>query len=885
MESVHPALDFDFTQDFDTAFANIPLDVPPSSLFPGGDIPNLGFDEEDESNEDDHQSSSINYPTQTHHSMLEMDRIPNDFISPSPSFNNNHINANPQLGNQNSLKVEQSIDNNQIYNKQHSDQIQSPSRINMSSSHALNEFTNLNYPSPNVMSGNIHDTNLHNSQSELNSLPHFDIPLDASSFISDVDNQQNPTAPLFNAQEFQLMSQFFDKVGQDPEFLFDPKIDNSFFDVPNDEKSSESITNTVRGNDDLIMTGMDNPHPEDPGMKLNPTRELNNMIISGTPTTNYYGNTKHNGLSNNSSYTPQKYPSITNPINPHANMLNSELTNNIDITHTASNSENRIDSTLTHAFDHPPKQNLLHFNVDISNSNNQTRPNSTPTNTQSHNNNTPSITKDNTDISHITPAKSLQFGTDPNFHRGKFALDSSTSNPKPRYSPTEDGLPPLHSLYGIQPGNPIPNNQGEEPNTSKQLRSAFENPNYASSTFSENGNFTSSDELSMALDTLSQLSSQPSIMNRASGSRINTVPSHLLQSKTGGTGLSDSKINNGQLSKLIRSVEGADSLHTWYDYRSNQERNSGLNNTNHSGPLANNHNRNGMHSNTEKNSRNIKHIKASNGISKNKNEMMGSSIAGVTAALSLDPKYHKTKFDQQPQAILDSQNSADSSYTPIKSESSSKDYSVQKKLTEHNPLIKSELPSSASDNSKPSSYPKTRRENLSEDQKRINHIYSEKRRRDLIKTQFKEMCSLVPKLSGSSSISGSDCLAISYSDFTLASSQYSSSLNADPNSATSSMQIKAPELPKPKGRGRTAAAASSIDIASAKSKSVVLEIVYEYLLHAISANRALRNQILASQNAGQGSNGSNEIVQKLSQISVAELGEEFKPTQDNEFGK
>jgi hypothetical protein len=39
-----------------------------------------------------------------------------------------------------------------------------------------------------------------------------------------------------------------------------------------------------------------------------------------------------------------------------------------------------------------------------------------------------------------------------------------------------------------------------------------------------------------------------------------------------------------------------------------------------------------------------------------------------------------------------------------------------------------------------------RRENLTEDQKRMNHISSEKRRRDLIKTQFTEMCSLVPKL-------------------------------------------------------------------------------------------------------------------------------------------
>jgi hypothetical protein len=43
-----------------------------------------------------------------------------------------------------------------------------------------------------------------------------------------------------------------------------------------------------------------------------------------------------------------------------------------------------------------------------------------------------------------------------------------------------------------------------------------------------------------------------------------------------------------------------------------------------------------------------------------------------------------------------------------------------------------------------------KRENLSEDQKRLNHISSEKRRRALIKHHFEEICSLVPQLDESS---------------------------------------------------------------------------------------------------------------------------------------
>ena len=85
-----------------------------------------------------------------------------------------------------------------------------------------------------------------------------------------------------------------------------------------------------------------------------------------------------------------------------------------------------------------------------------------------------------------------------------------------------------------------------------------------------------------------------------------------------------------------------------------------------------------------------------------------------------------------------------------------------------------------------------RRENLSEDQKRINHISSEKRRRDLIKSQFKEMCSLVPKLA-----------------------------ETDGNNS--------------------AAAVTN------QSKSTVLQVVYEYILLMFEKNSRLR-QFLAENN-------------------------------------
>ncbi|KAI5289002.1 hypothetical protein KEM54_004576, partial [Ascosphaera aggregata] len=58
------------------------------------------------------------------------------------------------------------------------------------------------------------------------------------------------------------------------------------------------------------------------------------------------------------------------------------------------------------------------------------------------------------------------------------------------------------------------------------------------------------------------------------------------------------------------------------------------------------------------------------------------------------------------------------------------------------------LPSSSPAPRRRSSASKAIRENLSEEQKRANHILSEQKRRDLIKNGFEDLCNLVPKLNG-----------------------------------------------------------------------------------------------------------------------------------------
>jgi hypothetical protein len=90
-----------------------------------------------------------------------------------------------------------------------------------------------------------------------------------------------------------------------------------------------------------------------------------------------------------------------------------------------------------------------------------------------------------------------------------------------------------------------------------------------------------------------------------------------------------------------------------------------------------------------------------------------------------------------------------------------------------------------------------KRSNLSEDQKRLNHISSEKRRRDLIKRQFETMCSMVPKLANRSQ-------------------EPNVKIEENGNSTSKSVPY------------------------SYKSKSAVLIAVYEYLVYLIAQNRSMR---------------------------------------------
>lgn len=107
-----------------------------------------------------------------------------------------------------------------------------------------------------------------------------------------------------------------------------------------------------------------------------------------------------------------------------------------------------------------------------------------------------------------------------------------------------------------------------------------------------------------------------------------------------------------------------------------------------------------------------------------------------------------------------------------------------------------------------------RRENLSENQKRINHISSERRRRDLIKSQFKEMCSLVPKLAADA-----------------------------PPETTNGAGKSSADRDAAKSEAAEAAAAAA---ALSQSKSAVLEIVYEYILLMMEKNKLLRAYLVAN---------------------------------------
>ncbi|KAB8285452.1 bHLH transcription factor Yas2p [Yarrowia lipolytica] len=94
--------------------------------------------------------------------------------------------------------------------------------------------------------------------------------------------------------------------------------------------------------------------------------------------------------------------------------------------------------------------------------------------------------------------------------------------------------------------------------------------------------------------------------------------------------------------------------------------------------------------------------------------------------------------------------------------------------------------------------------NLTEDQKRMNHISSEKRRRDLIKQEFEEMCGLVPRLAANSDEKGKR---------------------------------------RHGHRGRMPKDSDKDKDTGTKSKSILLSIVYEYMCELVERNKAMRGMI------------------------------------------
>ncbi|KAG5365676.1 BHLH transcription factor Yas2p [Yarrowia sp. B02] len=94
--------------------------------------------------------------------------------------------------------------------------------------------------------------------------------------------------------------------------------------------------------------------------------------------------------------------------------------------------------------------------------------------------------------------------------------------------------------------------------------------------------------------------------------------------------------------------------------------------------------------------------------------------------------------------------------------------------------------------------------NLTEDQKRMNHISSEKRRRDLIKQEFEEMCGLVPRLAANSDEKGKR---------------------------------------RHGHRGRMPKDSDKDKDTGTKSKSILLSIVYDYMCELVERNKTMRGMI------------------------------------------
>lgn len=870
MEPVSPTSDFDFTQDFDAAFANIPLNIPPSDLFPGGDIPNLKFDDDLEDEISIKTNSNVHDPLASMaHEQLGpmMDRIPNDFMSASLSPN-----AFNRIRDQALLKPSGSTHTFNIPQKS-SQQIQAPK--------FQNEFSNINFadthglpitPSHTAIdteaakrTGNVDSQGDRSKEFDL--ISQFDMPL-PDSFGSDLLNNPGSAAPLLNAQEFQIMSQFFDKIGQDSEFLFNPNIEDGLMNEGNNIKLEDGVMHNG-----FSMSGLNQPPINEQNVKL--SRMSNSHAL----------NQKLNIFNENTNQQQRHDINLTNMGGNFGCDLNSELypsafgypSNQFGRSDMSS-----VSKTVSSNF--PLPQNLHKSTTTSSNQLNNT----TSTAGQNAVNYKNTLIKDRIlemaeNHNRRDPNNSekvYQFGTDPTFSNGNFSLGGSTTRSNINHLPTNTDLPSLHKMSGIGSEHTKNNFQSNKINakySNDKFRQIPQSNGLPS--FSETTHFNSSEELNMALNTLSKLSSQQDSINISrnaadAGQQFSRdLLNHNLGIQTG-----------GQPSTTIGLNERNDFLNSWYNNQfkkeipnssfglsSNGMKNQSINGVHKAGPSGKRKTRTPAADASMSSYSNAALFSNRIGSNSSNPEDIGKSSAEIIPVL---PKSSL----QEPFKVKNEQQHSNSS-----------------KFQESKP--QKSIPSNESSLSPPSSSSttsKSRHENLSEDQKRINHIYSEKRRRDLIKTQYKEMCSLVPRLNGSSTISGSECFAVSYSDATLTASIYSplnpnkiDQLNSPATQSKNSTlpkhlidnnekDNKSQDLSKPKGRGRISVASLAVDAASAKSKSVVLNVVYEYLVHVIAANRALRNSIANVNDMNK--NIPNSSFINIDHIFVAELSEGLEST-------
>lgn len=503
-------------------------------------------------------------------------------------------------------------------------------------------------------------------------------------------------------------------------------------------------------------------------------------------------------------------------------------------------------------------------------------------------------TKDNKVVS------SLQFGTDPSFQSGKFIPDLSLSSTIRSRTAVFDSLPNTPSeatdgdvamtdddtssynaipishpankqnqsnavstsnLTGAQKNGSIINSSGgheQAPNeilpsyfvdvTSKQSNKNLShanapdkplNPHTSHSVANHNlslnarsqqtyplsKSFTSSEELSQALDTLSKLSAK-TVKFKSQNDTLSNASNYDYKQNEGlqGDPNNQSLNSNGQGSKFARGVSSfirnaEDHTNMWY-YEQQQQ----MKPVPKSGQMFDygppglkeegNSSSNSLAVSVKRTASQMD-VSSGNANSQNNNSnntMNHDNPDSIATDASLG---NKKKILQLPsnndETIIKQESKSSIQFTPVVSQQPQQPQSPGSA----SPLVPSDSTSikldkttspSASKSAGSSAKKSRAKKNLTEDQKRINHISSEKRRRNMIKIHFQQMCSLVPKLADDISLTSGG--------------------STDPENGN---------IIPPKTGGSVKG--------SNKSKSVVLNTVYDYLIYMIEKNQKVRDEL------------------------------------------